>query len=457
MLFNSYPFLFIFLPLTLACYLASPIERRNLVLTGAGYLFYGYWNAPFCVLLLALTSLSYTVGKEIFLSKSTRKRRLMLIGAIAINIIVLVYFKYANFLLESLATILPSAHLPVVHVILPIGISFYVFENISYLVDLFRGQTTPARSLIDYACFVALFPHLLAGPIVRFQQIRQQIQERRLSVDQFASGVERFIIGLSKKVLLADTAASIADPLFSLATPGMVSVWLAITAFSLQIYFDFSGYSDMAIGLARMFGFTLPENFNYPYQALGVSDFWRRWHMSLSLWLRDYAYIPLGGSRVPWPRLALNILLTMLICGLWHGAVWTYVLWGGYFGILLVMERPLRPLILRMNRMIVIPCTYLLVLMGWILFKANSVAQAWLWLSCLIDFTNFTPSQLSQMPIAKVTFIGGTQLACWLWPQELRITPALLPLWQTAVVFMFLASTLVILGQKISPFLYYQF
>lgn len=458
MLFNSYEFLFHFLPITLAFYFLCPAQRRNLILTGAGYLFYGYWSAPFCALLLALTILSYAVGKEITLSHSARKRRLLLTCAIAINLGVLVYFKYANFFLESLAAIFPQAHLPVVRVILPIGISFYVFENISYMVDLFRGQATPARSFIDYACFLTLFPHLLAGPIVRFQQISEQIHARRLSsADQFSAGIERFIVGLSKKVLIADTAASISDPLFALATPDLVSAWLSIIAFSLQIYFDFAGYSDMAIGLARMFGFTLPENFNFPYQAMGISDFWRRWHMTLSAWLRDYLYIPLGGSRVPWPRMSVNILFTMLLCGLWHGAAWNYVLWGGYFGLLLLVERPFRPLIQRTSRLIVIPGTYILVLMGWVLFKANSIAQAKVWLSSMADLTSFTPTQLSQLPITGVAFIAITQLACWLWPQEPHLMPATVPLRRTAVVVMFLASTMVILGKEVSPFLYYQF
>ena len=406
---------------------------------------------------MAITILGYAIGKEIHSSSDDGKRRLLLICAVFINLSVLIYFKYTNFFLESLAAFFPQTHFPILQVILPIGISFYVFENISYVVDLYRGQASPARSLVDYACFLTLFPHLLAGPIVRFQQISQQIHDRKLTADQFAAGVERFVVGLSKKVLIADTAASIADPIFSLAAPDLINAWLGIIAFSLQIYFDFSGYSDMAIGLARMFGFTLPENFNFPYQALGVSDFWRRWHMSLSAWLRDYLYIPLGGSRVSWSRLAVNMLITMLLCGLWHGAAWSYVLWGGYFGVLLIIERPLRPLLQRMSRLIVIPCTYFLVLVGWVLFKANSMAQAGDWLFCLTDFASFSLAQFSQVSLAEVIFIGVTQFACWLWPQGLRVMPAAIPLWRTAVVGMFVASTMVILGKKISPFLYYQF
>ncbi len=456
MIFNSYDFLFCFLPVTLGIYYITPQPRRNLVLTIFSYLFYAYWDYRFCALLLGVTFFGYICGKGIQ-GGTGGKRKWYLIIAICLNLSVLCYFKYAGFFITSLNSAIPLLSLPVLDVVLPIGVSFFIFQALSYVIDVYCYRAKPVKCFTDFACYIAMFPQLIAGPIVRYSQIDKQLCQRVHNLETFGSGVRLFITGLAKKVLLADTMAGAADQMFQLSDPSFFAVWLGVVAFSLQIYFDFSGYSDMAIGLGRFFGFYLPENFHFPYQARGIADFWRRWHMSLSGWLRDYLYIPLGGARCGLWRNSCNLILTMTLCGLWHGASWTYVVWGAYFGVLLVLERPFMARIKKFPAWLAISYTYFFVLVGWVFFRADSLAQAVNLLRAMIGLNGFGLEEIYLLPMSIPFFILLVQALCWTLPENFAIRGKKSVMWEAGYVVVFLACVLVTLGQGSSPFLYYQF
>ena len=304
--------------------------------------------------------------------------------SIVSNLAFLGYFKYFNFGLDTYNSLVTAMNVPslawhdVVRVTLPLGISFYTFQSMSYTIDVYRGQVAATRNVIDFACCITAFPHLVAGPIIRYRDLATQAVARTISADQFVAGIHRFVVGLGKKTLIANTVAVAADRIFALPAGELTCglAWLGAITYTLQIYFDFSGYSDMAIGLGRMLGFEFVENFNYPYIACSVQDFWRRWHISLSAWLRDYVYIPLGGGRVSLPRVYFNLLLVFFLCGLWHGASWSFVLWGLYHGMLLVVERVgLVKFDVRTAPLLGRAYTLLAVMVGWILFRTESVAM----------------------------------------------------------------------------------
>lgn len=377
MLFNSYEFIFLFLPAVILLYYAVSAKLRNLLITVVSYVFYAYWDYRFCVLIFLSTLWDFLIGQKIFFCGVERERKIYLFLSLLFNLGLLGYFKYVNFFLNSVLLIFPNLPLQPLNVILPVGISFYTFQSMSYSIDIYFGKIEPVKRFADFACYISLFPQLIAGPIVRYKQIAMQLTDRQHSPDLVAGGLRRFVCGLAKKLLIADALASVADEMFAIHNPSFGIAWLGAVSFSLQIYFDFSGYSDMAIGLGKMFGFHFPENFHFPYQAKGISDFWRRWHMSLSYWLRDYLYIPLGGSRCSALRNYLNIMITMLLCGLWHGASWNFVLWGGYFGILLIIERIIRQkLTIRIPEWNIILLTYFFVIIGWFFSDQNHCPRA---------------------------------------------------------------------------------
>src|SRR4051812_28110886 len=344
MLFNSQQFIFVFLPLVLiGWYALRPPTLRLAFLTLASWFFYAWWDWHFLPLMLASTTIDYVAGRMLIGRDDERRRRTILVVALAFNLALLGYFKYANFFLDSLNGIGDrfgvGSSFPSLDIVLPIGISFYTFNSMSYTIDIYRRRVEPARNAIHYAAFVALFPHLIAGPIVRYSSIDQQLRRLapRLSAPLAASGLFFFTCGLAKKLLIADQIAPHVDRLFAgHAHLGLVQGWAAGVGYSLQLYFDFSGYSDMAVGLAFLLGFRFPQNFNSPYKSLNISDFWRRWHMSLSFWLRDYLFIPLGGSRGTKFQTLRNLSITMFLGGLWHGAQWTFVIWGLMHGAFLV-------------------------------------------------------------------------------------------------------------------------
>ena len=323
---------------------------------------------------------NYGMGLIIDLSPTQLVRKMTFTAGVAVNLGLLITFKYADFLVNNLNNLLGLAHLaphrlPRLH--LPIGISFFTFHALSYVTDVYRREVKPMRRFDSFALYITLFPQLIAGPIIRYKIICDQFAHRQMALEGFSEGVRRFIIGLGKKLIIADTVAYTADQIFSAKYPGLLTpsvAWLGLVCYTIQIYFDFSGYSDMAIGLGRMFGFKFPENFNYPYIATSVTDFWRRWHITLSAWLRDYLYIPLGGNRVPKWRVYLNLLTVFFLCGMWHGATWTFVAWGLFHGAFLIIERVgLARWLRASSRVLRHGYALLVVMIGWVFFNAHTI------------------------------------------------------------------------------------
>ncbi|MCI2057969.1 MAG: MBOAT family protein [Oscillibacter sp.] len=379
MVFSSLSFLFIFLPLLLAVYfcpLCRSRRSRNGILLAFSLVFYGCGGWRALPLLAASVLINYIFGLLSAPGRPERFRSAACAVGTVCNLGLLFLFKYLGFVTENLARVLPAVHRQ--SLLLPVGISFFTFQGLSYLADIRRGTAEPERSLLNAALYLSFFPKLTMGPIVRFGDMAQELHRRRETADEAALGLQRFLFGLAKKVLLANQFSRIADAAFA-QSPALLSTsmaWLGVIAYTLQIYFDFSGYSDMAIGLGRVFGFHFPENFNYPYIARSVTDFWRRWHISLSTWFRDYLYIPLGGSRVPLGRQILNLLIVWTLTGFWHGASWTFMLWGFYYALLLIGERylwggGLRRLPVWTQHL----CAMAAVLFGWLIFRASGVPQ----------------------------------------------------------------------------------
>ena len=423
---------------------------------------------------------NFVAGLFIDRFRPTRAGRAALGLGVGLNLVLLGFFKYAGFLVDNLNQVLALVGLPGVvlgPVHLPIGISFFTFQAISYLMDLHRGTVRAQRNLLDLGLYIALFPQLIAGPIVRYRDVAREIEQRTVSLDDFASGVQRFIIGLGKKVLIANVMGRAADTIF--ATPAetlpATLAWIGAIAFMLQIYFDFSGYSDMAIGLGRMFGFHFLENFNYPYIARSIREFWRRWHISLSTWFRDYLYIPLGGNRHGAVRTGANLLLVFLLCGLWHGASWTFLIWGVYHGFFLVLERvpAVRRLLDRLPAPLQHAYVLLVVLVGWVFFRADTFAHALAYLQAMVDFSR-EPLFNSQLFLALnnefsltlgAAVIGSAPLFAllrrWRAGRPIVPAPAMRRLAATARVgslgFVLVYSIAAVLGGAHNPFLYFRF
>lgn len=375
MLFTEPLFIFFFFPLLIWFYLIIPREFKNLLLLVFSILFYAIGEKEYTVIMLFSITINYILALFVASKHSQKQRKIFFILAILINLGLLIFFKYANFFVNNLNILLQflgnnPIELAPIH--LPIGISFFTFQAMSYVIDVYRQEVKEQKNLLNVGLYVSLFPQLIAGPIVRYETIATEINERFVNRKMFAEGIQRFILGLGKKMIIANTVAYPADQIFSLPSSEltMTIAWLGIICYTLQIYFDFSGYSDMAIGLGKMFGFHFCENFNYPYIAKSVTDFWRRWHISLSTWFRDYLYIPLGGNRISPQRTYLNLIIVFVLCGLWHGANWGFIFWGLYHGFFLVLER------LGWNKIIakMIPLfqhcyTMLTVMIGWVFFR----------------------------------------------------------------------------------------
>ena len=368
MVFSSAVFLYVFLPVTLILYYLMPgIKAKNIALTILSLIFYA-WGEPVWVFLLIISSaMDYTVGRIIERFRGTNKAKLALVLSMVINLGFLAVFKYSGFFVETVNGVL-GANIPVPNFSLPIGISFYTFQTMSYSIDVYRDKADVQRSFLDFLLFVSIFPPLIAGPIIRYTDIQKQLNERGHSFEMFASGVTRFCIGLGKKALIANHAGEIASRFLDISGTGAstLGVWYGVIMFTIQIYFDFSGYSDMAIGLGKMFGFSYAENFNYPYISRSITEFWRRWHISLSSFFRDYVYIPLGGNRKKQLR---NLAVVWLLTGLWHGASWNFILWGVYYGVLLIIEKYFLAKILdRLPSVVRVLYTAFIVVIGWCLF-----------------------------------------------------------------------------------------
>lgn len=472
MVFSSSIFLFIFLPVVLLGYyvIRKPLRNAFLLIMSLG--FYAWGEPKFVFVMIASILLNYAAGLLIDWTKRTRGlgwQRLALWLTVAFNLGMLFYYKYADFTLSVLNRTL-GLSLPSLGIVLPIGISFFTFQGMSYVLDLYMGKVSVQKKLLNVALYISLFPQLIAGPIVRYSDVNDQIDDREINVEKFASGVRRFTIGLTKKVLLANITAQTVDEIFALLPVSMdvSTAWLGVICYALQIYFDFSGYSDMAIGLGSMFGFTFLENFNYPYISRSITEFWRRWHISLSTWFRDYLYIPLGGSRKG--NVYVNLCIVFLATGIWHGAAFTFILWGIWHGVFRLLERVMQ----QKGRKFLtdIPVvnyiyTLLVVLLGWVLFRADSVSYALQYAGRMFGLVRagticytfgwfLTPKLLIVLICALIACVPLKQVfvrtSAWLEQSDIGLT-----LRNVYTVAMLVLSVALVMTSTYNPFIYFRF
>ncbi len=463
MLFSGIPFLFYFLPCVLFVYFIVPQKGRNAVLLAASLFFYGWGEPKFLLFMVFSIVQGYVFARLI---GRGRRKKLFLTLSLVLSFALLGYCKYADFFIENFNAV-TGLSLPLLKIALPIGISFYTFQIASYEIDVYRGDVAAQHNFIDFAAYVAMFPQLIAGPIVRYRDIVPQLKERTHSLEAAASGASRFAVGLGKKVLVANVLAQLVSAYKASAEQTALYAWLYAIAFTLQIYFDFSGYSDMAIGLGRIFGFTFPENFRYPYIAKSITEFWRRWHMSLGTWFRDYLYIPLGGSRCSRIRHIFNILVVWMATGLWHGAAWNFVFWGLFYAVLLMAEKFFLLPALKKGR--ALPHVYVLlaVTLGFVLFDAASLKDALHQLGTL--FGAGTASGLgtealymlrSYGVVLALAVLGATPLPAMLWKkaQEAKSLAPVLTVAEPLCTLALLAlCTAFLVDGSFNPFLYFRF
>ncbi len=471
MVFSSHIFLFYFLPLSLLAYYCMPKRGKNVLLTGVSYIFYGWANPLFTLLMLVSTLIDYCCGLVIGLAREDqqRRRKIALVAAICSNLSLLGFFKYTGFAMESynqLFTVLGIDGfdpVPVLRFLLPLGISFYTFQSMSYSIDVYRRDAACIRNFLDFACFVAMFPQLVAGPIIRFQEVADQLANRVHSFEKFARGVAFFSLGMAKKVLLANACGKIADTAFGAGSLSWLDSWFGIVAYGFQIYFDFSGYSDMAIGLGLMFGFVFAKNFDAPYRSASITEFWQRWHISLSTWLREYLYIPLGGNRHGPTRTAVNLAIVMLLGGLWHGASWNFVVWGAMHGLLLGSERLLgkKPFYFMLPRSLRIGATFILVLIAWVFFRAETMPAALAYLGSMFGLVAVPASSLvlDGLLYTPYTLLAMAAAAAIVWqaPQTWDWTRQMGPVKVAGVVAVFTLAVAVLSMQSYNPFIYFNF
>lgn len=471
MVFSSAIFIFAFLPAFLAIYYLSPNRLRNLVITLGSWFFYAWWRVDFLALLILVTLWNYSMAIIIHRAEAERTRlRAMWVG-VGVNLLALAYFKYFNFGVDAanqMITAMGGEPLSFAHVILPIGISFFVFQSISYLVDVWRRDVEPARSFIDLAAFKAIFPQLIAGPVLRYKDLDDQFRARTHTWEKFGEGTWRFIQGLAMKVLIADSVAPVADRAFALADPSMADAWLGALAYTAQLFFDFAGYSSMAIGLGLMMGFRFIENFNHPYASLSITEFWRRWHISLSTWLRDYLYIPLGGNRKGELKTYRNLWLTMVIGGFWHGANWTFLGWGILHGTTMAIERRFggdknnpRLWPRGLNWLM----TMLIVIVGWVMFRAHDIGTAFDFYRAMVGANGLGLSEQFAWSLraSELAFIALAYVVVAFGIARVRGVklPQLVPNggWAHASVLglLFVLTVSRLSANSFSPFLYFQF
>lgn len=396
MLFSSITFLYYFLPLLLLIYFIVPSKFKNIILLIFSLIFYFYGEPKHIWILIFSCLINYYAGKGIEKSQNTKLSKVILIITLIINIGMLVYFKYTDFIIENINNIFNS-HLSLLNIVMPIGISFFTFQTISYIIDVYKGHVKASKSIFSFATYVCLFPQLVAGPIVRYETISEELQSRKTTVKNFSQGITRFVIGLSKKILIANVLGELCLNLAGLTEATIISHWIKAISFSLQIYFDFSGYSDMAIGLGLMFGFHFLENFNFPFIASSITDFWRRWHLSLSSWFKDYVYIPLGGSCVSKLKWIRNIVIVWFLTGIWHGASWNFIVWGLYFAVLLLLEKILFQSFLKKHKIFSHIYTIFLVLISFVIFNQT-------------DFQGIIDSLKGMFGLSQIQWINNEML-----------------------------------------------
>lgn len=470
MVFSSNLFLFGFLPVFLAGLFVTPVKYRNVFILLASLVFYSAGSGSLVWILAFSITWNYFVAHAIVRKQS---RAILWLG-VAANLSVLAYFKYANFFVQEVSARLSDIGLAgdhsVLSIALPIGISFYTFQAISYLVDVYRKTTEPSDSIIGFGMYLANFPQLIAGPIVRYSDIQKSIKHRPITLSGFTEGIYRFCVGLGKKVLIADAMGEVADLIFGLPAGELTTslAWLGVTAYTLQIYFDFSGYSDMAIGLGKMMGFTFPENFNQPYRARNITEFWRRWHITLSSWFRDYLYIPLGGNRAGAARTSFNLFLVFFFCGLWHGAAYTFIAWGLFHGILLTAERLFdRRFGFKPKGIPGVVVSILLVMISWVIFRSDTLADSGTYLLAMAGL-----GKGSETYFGLGYYLTNDRLfvLCIGWLIALApfeklnasrvnsLTPAVLDLGKKAVsIGLLLLVSIDLAGKAFNPFIYFRF
>lgn len=461
MIFSSLIFIFAYLTVTLAVYYIAPLKWRNLVLFLVSLAFYGWGEPKYILLMLVSIASAYAFGFGIekYRGKNDRTAKLFLVLSIVTNLSFLLFFKYYNFF----AGIFGFAVIE--NLTLPVGISFYTFQIMSYSIDLYRREVPLAKKLIPFGTYVTLFPQLIAGPIVRYKDVCDQLENRKETVSKFASGVNRFIAGLGKKLILGDAAAALAEYLETAHgfEPTVLGAWLIMLFYTFHIYFDFSGYSDMAIGLGRMFGFEFVENFNYPYVAKSITDFWRRWHITLSTWFREYIYIPLGGNRVGKGRAYFNLAVVWFLTGFWHGADWNYLLWGVYFWVFLVIEKAFLGKVLQKVTPLAHVYSLLIIGFGWMIFFHNDLSVVWHYARSMVGIgAAFANSWLLREVVRNLPFLLICALACTPYPKRLyekakEKCSALSAVSPVCSILLFLICVAYMVDNSFSPFLYYIF
>ena len=461
MLFSSIPFLYYFLPLVLLLYFLVPKVLKNTVLLLASLVFYGWGEPKYVFLMLSAIVMFYLCGLAIGKAEKRLWKKIWLLVSVCLSLGMLAVFKYADFFLESFHKV-TGLSVTLLKLALPIGISFYTFQCLSYTIDVYRGTVPPQKNPISFGAYVALFPQLIAGPIVRYADVARELESRTHSLHDIALGLRRFVIGLSKKIILADNFALLMKLFRESAEPSVLFYWMYAVAFMLNIYFDFSGYSDMAIGLGRVLGFRFIENFDYPYLSKSVTEFWRRWHMSLGSWFRDYVYIPMGGNRVKKVRWVFNILTVWMLTGLWHGAAWNFVVWGLMFAVLLLLEKQF-PRLKNLPGILGRAYVLLAVLVSFVLFNAESFAQAGSDLACMFGFGGVPAVSAETVYYLKsyallflLGFVGATPLVRN-GANRLSEKP-----WAVAAEWIIMAGLLLIctgylVDGSFSPFLYFRF
>ena len=485
MVFTSQLFLFYFLPLALGLYYLAPRRVRHLLLTLLSYLFYGWANPLFVVLMMSSTVIDYLCGLAMTGRLRTWKRerppllteggarsrgqRLAVTISVISNLALLGFFKYFNFATDNYDALVSAIGLPglsldlAIRITLPLGISFYTFQSMSYTIDVYRGHARAITNFVDFACFVSLFPQLVAGPIIRFSEVADQLTSRRHTVEKFARGVAMFSIGMAKKVIIANPCGKVADVAFSAGSLDSFDAWYGVVAYAFQIYFDFSAYSDMAIGLGLMLGFVFPKNFDSPYHSQSITEFWRRWHISLSSWLRDYLYVPLGGNRKGPRRTYVNLAIVMLLGGLWHGAAWNFVIWGAIHGAMLGIERARGKdsLYRRLPPPLKVALTFVIVLISWVFFRAETLGDAARYLATMAGLTTAQPGAvLLNGLIYQPLYVGTILLAAvitWGCPQTWDFTRILTPARGLAAVLALWLAVVVLFTQAYNPFIYFIF
>jgi alginate O-acetyltransferase complex protein AlgI len=513
MVFSSHLFFFYFLPISLALYYLMPRRGKHLLLTLLSYIFYGWANPLFSVLMFVSTVIDYIAGLQqtgqfsraawrrpvpvlapiperpykkgrwynwLLVPKivswiredtpnRTRGQKVALLVSIVNNLLLLGFFKYFNFGVENFNAVMAALGLGgyvwenFIRVTLPLGISFYTFQTMSYSIDVYRGEARAIRNFTDFACYVAMFPQLVAGPIIRFQDVADQLEYRTYTLEKFSRGAAFIAMGLAKKVLLANAVAKVADTAFDASSIGMLDAWVGVTAYAFQIYFDFSAYSDMAIGLGLIFGFVFAKNFDSPYISHSITEFWRRWHLSLSTWLRDNLYIPLGGNRVTGARTYVNLAMVMLLGGMWHGASWNFIIWGGIHGGMLAFERTQgkESFYARLPGPLKVAITFVIVLFTWVFFRAKDLPAAVAYCASMLGMsTQSSAAGLLSGVLYQPYYLGAIVICAfivWFTPQTWDWTRRITPVKAFAIVGLFLLSLMVLSTQSYNPFIYFIF